>query len=134
MPGLLITPSIWRKVYPKDRIACDGLKSDTHLVFRTIPLIVGAFQKLAPSSSGRVWHSNSREFRSAPFTLRIDIDHERTCTVCLPVCTAPVIMMSVVATDTISLGSQSFDVQIISPALKISSTMLNTSDYIVTVN
>jgi hypothetical protein len=134
MKGLFVTPPIRRQVLPIHSVACYRLEGDAHFwFFLFITSNSIAFQKLTPFPPPHIWHPDPRKLGPSPFTLRIDVYHEGAHSISFSTGTTPVVVVLIMASYSISLGSQTLDMKSRIPTLEISCSVLDTADNIITV-
>jgi hypothetical protein len=134
MIRLFITPPIRRQVLPKHSIPRNGLECNTHLCSSS--LVTSNFvtlQNLTPSSLLHIRHPDPWELGPSTFTFCVNVYHERAHSIGFSASSTPVVVMLVMASYSISLSSQTFDMKVWIPSLEISRSMLNTPDNIITV-
>jgi hypothetical protein len=131
---LFIASPIRCQIPPKYSVSGDGFKCNTQL--RSELLVISnfiAFQELTPSSLLHIRHPDPRKLSPATFAFCVDIHHESAHSIGISTSATPVIVMFIMASDSISLRSQALDVKIWIPTLEIPRSVLDTSDNVVTV-
>ena len=111
MPSLGIPAPIRSQILPEYRIPLNRLKSDTRVL-----QIPPALDKFTPFLIR--WHLQPWEIGAAAGTGRVQVDHEGRYSVTSSRGSCPVVVVRVVAGDTISLAPQPFDEEVWSPTLE----------------
>jgi len=135
MEGLFITSPIRAQVLPEHCVALNWLESHSEVIaLSTSRTILLTFEKVAPPSLLHLRHFYPWKFCTSTLAFSVDIDHEGAHAICLPTPATPVIVMLIMASNSISLGPQSFDMQIRTPALKGPGSMLNATNNFIPID